>query len=41
MLLLVKNNGSIEVIATFDPVVDPESGERLVQFPLDDDTNCP
>jgi hypothetical protein len=40
-LLLVKNNGSIEVIATFDPVVDPESGERLVQFPLDEDTDCP
>lgn len=40
-LLLVKNNGSIEVIATFDPVVEPITGELLVQFQLDDDTDCP
>jgi hypothetical protein len=40
-LLLVNNNGSIEVIATFDPIVDPASGERLVQFPLEDGTECP
>ena len=40
-LLLVKNNGSIEVIATFDPIVDPTTGDRLVQFPLEDGTECP
>jgi hypothetical protein len=29
------------VVATFDPVVDPVTGERLVQFPLDAETDCP
>lgn len=40
-LLLVKNNGNVEVIATFDPIVDPDTEERLVQFPLEDGTECP
>lgn len=40
-LLHVDETGLIDVVATFDPVVDPETGEALVQFPLDEDTNCP
>jgi hypothetical protein len=40
-LLWAKTNGQIEVVATFPPVVDPETGDRLVQFPLDEDTDCP
>jgi hypothetical protein len=40
-LLHAKTNGQIEVVAYFDPVVDPVTGERLVQFPLDSETDCP
>lgn len=40
-LLHATTDGRIEVVATFDPVVDPETGERLVQFPLDPETDCP
>lgn len=40
-LLHVRGDGHVEIVATFDPVVDPATDERLVQFPLDDDTNCP
>ncbi|MFO7845744.1 MAG: ScyD/ScyE family protein [Balneolaceae bacterium] len=40
-LLLVKNNGTVEVIATFDPIADPDTGDRLVQFQLGDGTECP
>lgn len=40
-LLLVKNDGSIEVVATFDPVVDPESGVPLIQLTLEDGYECP
>ncbi|MGK7296392.1 MAG: ScyD/ScyE family protein [Candidatus Wenzhouxiangella sp. M2_3B_020] len=39
-LLRVRDDG-VEVVATFDPVADPDTGEPLVQFPLDDETNCP
>ena len=40
-LLWAKTNGQIEVVATFPPVVDPATGDRLVQFPLDEETDCP
>ncbi len=40
-LLWAKTNGQIEVVATFTPVVDPVTGDPLVQFPLDGETNCP
>jgi len=40
-LLNIDTNGNIEVVATFSPIVSPESGEPLVQFPLDEETNCP
>ncbi len=40
-LLHATTNGNIEVVAYFPPVVDPDSQEQLVQFPLDDDINCP
>ncbi|MFO7764500.1 MAG: ScyD/ScyE family protein [Wenzhouxiangellaceae bacterium] len=39
--LLRSRDGDLEVVATFDPVVDPDTDERLVQFPLDEETNCP
>ena len=29
------------MIATFNPIMDPDTGDRLVQFPLDDGTECP
>lgn len=41
VLLYAKTNGQIEVVATFDPIVDPDTGERLVQFPLNAETDCP
>ena len=40
-LLNIDTNGNIEVVATFSPIVSPESGELMVQFPLDENTNCP
>ena len=40
-LLHATTNGNIEVVAYFPPVVDPNTGDELVQFPLDVDTNCP
>jgi hypothetical protein len=40
-LLHADGNGNIKIVATFDPVVDPDSQEPLVQFPLDEDTDCP
>lgn len=40
-LLNIDTNGNIEVVATFSPIVSPESGEPMVQFPLDEETNCP
>ncbi len=39
-LLHANTNGSIEVVATFGPVTDPATGNPIVQFPLDADTNC-
>lgn len=39
--LLRSRDGDLEVVATFDPVVDPDTDERLVQFPLDEETDCP
>ena len=39
-LLNVSTNGDIEVVATFTPIVSPETGEQMIQFPLDEDTNC-
>ena len=39
-LLYGKTNGEIGVVATFPPVVDPATGEELVQFPLGE-INCP
>lgn len=40
-LLHADGNGNVEIVATFDPVVDPDTGEPLVQFPLNEDTDCP
>lgn len=40
-LLHADADGNIEIVATFDPVVDPNTGERLVLFPLDEETDCP
>lgn len=40
-LLHATTDGQIEVVATLDPVVDPGTGDRLIQFPLDSETNCP
>jgi hypothetical protein len=40
-LLHATTNGNIEVVAYLPPVVDPITGDELVQFPLDDDINCP
>lgn len=40
-LLYADGKGNIKIVATFDPVVDPDTQERLVQFPLDENTNCP
>lgn len=40
-LLHATTSGQVQVVATFDPIVDPTTGERLVQFPLDPDTDCP
>lgn len=40
-LLHADGNGNIEVVATLDPVIDPETGERLVQFELNESTDCP
>lgn len=40
-LLNINRSGQIEVVATFPPVRDPDSGEQLVQFPLEDGTECP
>lgn len=43
-LLHSTTDGRIEVVATFDPVVDPATGEPLVQFlldPEDPQTACP
>lgn len=36
----VRSDGQVELVATFDPVTDPETDERVVQFPLNEDTNC-
>ncbi len=41
VLLNANTNGQIEVVATFDPVTDPETDDPLVQFELDEDTDCP
>lgn len=38
-LLLAKQDG-IELVATFDPVMDSTTGEGKILFPLNDDTNC-
>ncbi|TXK64493.1 ScyD/ScyE family protein [Alkalisalibacterium limincola] len=40
-LLHANRRGKVDVVATFDPVVDPDTQEPLVQFPLDENTNCP
>jgi len=40
-LLYIKKNGTIEIVATFDPINDPDTGIPLVQFPLEDGTECP
>jgi hypothetical protein len=40
-LLNIDANGNIEVVATFSPIISPETGEPLIQFPLDEETNCP
>ena len=39
-LLYAKTNGEIEVVATFGPVTDPNTGDAIVQFPLEDGTPC-
>jgi len=39
-LLYAKTNGHIEVVATFGPVTDPNTGDTIVQFPLEDGTPC-
>jgi len=39
-LLHATTNGNIEVVAYFPPVVDPDTGNELVQFPLGE-INCP
>lgn len=36
-LLYAKNNGKIEVVATFGPVVDPDSNEPIVLFQVGED----
>lgn len=41
VLLSATTTGQIEVVATFYPVVDPATDDPLVQFPLDEDTDCP
>lgn len=40
-LLYAKNNGQVEVVATFPPVVDPDTDVKLVLFPLNEDVDCP
>lgn len=40
-LLYANSDGQVELVATFDPVTDPDTDEPLVQFPLDENTNCP
>ncbi|NBC03126.1 MAG: ScyD/ScyE family protein [Bacteroidetes bacterium] len=40
-LLSIDTNGNIEVVATFSPIISPETGETMIQFPLDEETNCP
>lgn len=40
-LLHATMDGQVEVVASFDPVVDPVTGERLVQFPLGPEVDCP
>jgi hypothetical protein len=39
-LLHATTTGNIEVVAYFPPVVDPDTGDELVQFPLGE-INCP
>lgn len=39
-LLYAKTNGDIELVATFGPVIDPSSGDPIVQFRLEDGTPC-
>lgn len=39
-LLHANTNGKIERVATFSPVVDPGTGEPMVLFPLDENTDC-
>jgi hypothetical protein len=39
-LLYAKTNGKVELVATFGPVEDPDTGEPIVQFPLEDGTPC-
>lgn len=39
-LLHARTDGSTELVATFDPATDPETGDRLILFPLDEDTDC-
>jgi hypothetical protein len=39
--LLRHREDGLEIVATFDPIVDPDTDERLVQFSLEDGTDCP
>ena len=39
-LLNIDTNGNIEVVATFTPIISPDTGEQMIQFPLNEDTNC-
>jgi hypothetical protein len=39
-LLHVRGEGSIELVATFDPVINPETDDRLILLPLDENTDC-
>jgi hypothetical protein len=40
LLSINTNNGNIEVVAIFSPIISPHTGEPMVQFPLDEETNC-
>lgn len=39
-VLNINSTGNIEVVATFSPITSPDTGEPMVQFPLDEETNC-
>jgi hypothetical protein len=39
-LLNIDSSGNIEIVATFNPVSDPETDNPLVLLPLDEETDC-